>query len=1246
MNQIIDFLKAQWFAVFLVVVALGFAVFAIIARVRGGRWLPWLIAAGASLLAGAGGLALEPTLGGYIAGAAGLAFFVMFLILVLTSRWWVPAAYAFAGVLAFGLGGLGCTLAGKGLAELGRTIISLEPSQPWWLLLLLLIPLIVVWSYRSLAGLGRVRRWLALGLRCALVLFLTLALAEMRIKHQNENVTVLFLVDRSLSVPEEPDPNNPDLDRRWERVKLFINDAVEKRGSGHERDQAGLIVFGKRPRLELPPSDAPRFKLTEVASTIDPNYTDIAAAIKLALASFPEGSGKRIVLISDGNENLGDAKEQSRLAKLNGVQIDVVPLAAGKRNENEVLIESVQAPPIAQQGVQLPIRVVLRNHNPNPVRGLLKVKKYQRKSERFVLTDEALDALKARQLPADTLEKIRPLKGKVFESREEMTRELGKILNDAQRDEVVNAAMNNDPQGELVDEREVTVEPAGRGVPGLTTVTIKQPVNDAQRSYTYEAEFLPRNVVTPEGLKPVVGDRPQNNKVTTHVIARGQRRILLIEQEAGDHATLVREMTARKMKVSAIPARLLPKNKDNLSVLFSDFDAVILANLPAELLTEEQQEAIRTNTHEQGCGLVMIGGPDSYGAGGWQNTPVEKALPVDSEIKALKVQGKGGLVLIMHASEMADGNYWQKKIAKLAIEKLSTVDEIGVLHYDWGVHKWHIPLMEIGEKRAWMMGQIDKLTPGDMPDFDGPLQMAHKALIEPERELTTRHVIIISDGDPALSNNQLLAQMKKDKVTISTVGVATHGAPQSQALAAIAQATGGRFYNVTNPNMLPAVYIKETRLVSQSFLYEKKFTPRLVFKGGPTEKMGDPPPLYGFVRTSPKSGPLVEVPIESPKLTGDMTFPILAYWHYGLGKSVAFTSDARSQEGRRTWDRDWADSDMYVKFWEQVIDWVLRPTESKNLVVDPRYVTSEGKIKIVVDARDEKGQAELGLLLRGKVSTPSGKDEGLGKTDLKFTQTNSGVYEAEIKAEEAGSYFVNVQAYRMVNKKDKEGKVVLGPDGKPEKVEEAYDSARSGVTVPYSPEYADLETNTKLLEDLRAMTDGKSYADDAKDLAAAVSSNDLFRRPPATYKNVQPVWYWLVFLAAVGLLFDVGVRRIAVEMGGVVTAVTAAWDRLRGRMAASEAVPEFFDRLRTRKAAIGQALETGGAKAAKRFDADDAPTTTAAPPPGADAAPTAPPIQRPARPKVQEPAAEGGDFLGRLKKAKKRAMQDHEKDEE
>src|SRR5207302_536833 len=214
-----------------------------------------------------------------------------------------------------------------------------EPTKPWWLLLLGLIPLIVFWSYRSLAGLGPVRRWIAIGLRSVLIFFLVLALAEVRLRHENENITVLFLVDRSYSIPEEYDPETKGdsnrIDRRWERVEKFINDTVALRGPEHKYDRAGLILFGRRPRLELPPSNAPlfNFHFKDAASTIDGNYTDIAAAVNLALASFPEGTGKRIVLISDGNENLGNAEEQPRIAKINGAQIDGVPLASGYRTE-------------------------------------------------------------------------------------------------------------------------------------------------------------------------------------------------------------------------------------------------------------------------------------------------------------------------------------------------------------------------------------------------------------------------------------------------------------------------------------------------------------------------------------------------------------------------------------------------------------------------------------------------------------------------------------------------------------------------------------------------------------------------------------------------------------------------------------------------------------------------------------------------------------------------------------------------
>jgi hypothetical protein len=71
------------------------------------------------------------------------------------------------------------------------------------------------------------------------------------------------------------------------------------------------------------------------------------------------------LLLSDGNENLGNAEEQATLARQNGVPIDLVPLAEGYRQQNEVLIQAVEAPPQTAKGARLPIRVLVRNAHPS-----------------------------------------------------------------------------------------------------------------------------------------------------------------------------------------------------------------------------------------------------------------------------------------------------------------------------------------------------------------------------------------------------------------------------------------------------------------------------------------------------------------------------------------------------------------------------------------------------------------------------------------------------------------------------------------------------------------------------------------------------------------------------------------------------------------------------------------------------------------------------------------------------------------
>jgi uncharacterized membrane protein len=1173
MNSVTAYLMSgHWLAAILLAFAVLLFVGLLWQRQRTGQWSLSLLLAGSALfLLGAGGLGIVPAEYGLF-GAAGVAgiFVVLLIVVILTGSWWAPLGYAL-GALLLGLLGAGVVpMLGQILQEFGAFLATLEPLEPWWLLMLLLIPLLVWWSFRSLVGLGTTRRILALTLRSLLVLLLALALSETHAKQPDRNLTVMFLWDRSLSIPAEW---KEDVDLREQRILHFINAAVEQRGTGHEDDRVGVIVFGRRPRLELPPAAVKRIGFKKVLSQLDNTYTDIGGAIKLALATFPEGTAKRVVIISDGNENLGLAEEQARIARQNGVQIDVVPIAAVRRNLNEVLVERVEAPPFTDKDARVPLRIILRSFNPQVVVGTL------------TLTKSTL------------VKRKNPDTG------------------------------NIEPYFDKDESKPTRVKLKQ----GLNVFYMQQPGSKKEDSYSYEAKFIPELVETADGFlvhKGLPGDQIENNRASVNVIVRGERSLLFIEPRLGDHQLLLDRLRAARpnIKIHTITPEKLNGIAET-SLFLSQYDCVVLANVPADELDEKLHKAIRSNTYDQGSGLIMIGGPQSFGAGGWQNTEIEKALPVTMDIKSMKVESKSGLVMMMHASEMAEGNAWQRKIAKLAIEKLSPADMVGMLYFDHGAagggHVWHIPFGLIGPRRAAILGLVNTMTPGDMPDCDPAFVKAYTELTKAEYDLGTKHIIFISDGDHWAASPEVLKKIRDAKITCTTVCITTHGATEVQKMKAIADFTRGRSYHITKPDELPAIYIKESRLVSQSFVHEGKIQPEVKIAHGPTEGLNKVEPLFGFVRTTRRPSALVEVPIESPKV-GGYKFPILAEWQYGLGRSVAFTSDARTEPGGKpSWDRDWANSDTYMKFWEQTVDWALRPTETgKHLRLSTEQ--RDGKIRIIVEAREiDKTPLTNIEEFKAGITVPSLKSAEARKFDLKFEQKSSGVYEAAFPADEVGTYFINIRA-----KWKKDGAV------------EQTDSVRAGVTVPYSPEFAEMESNPALLEKLREVTGGNTYSEDETSLRRAAQSGDIFRAVPAGQPSLQPLWPWLVLLTAIVLLLDIAVRRIALEPRVGWTKAVALWSRLRGQ--AEVAVPEFLERLQSRKAQVDETLERH--KASRRFQSGDTPAgpveTAGGPVAPPSATPAAAPPPLPAAPAKQEEAT---DYASRLLKAKKRAIEEREK---
>src|SRR5262249_19209778 len=198
------------------------------------------------------------SIAGLLFVAAVLVLVVVAALLFISGAWYRPLAYGAPAAALFALGGVLLADGEHHVGNLAKSIIEIRfPYWPWLVLMLLAPPLVVAFGYRRLSK-DEYRPWIVMGVRLLGVCLLILALSEMSFDRTSRDMTVLFVLDRSQSIPEdtEVDPVKGEVDRRTQRVIKFLNDGVQKRGPAHKRDRAGLIVFGRRPRLDLPPSDA------------------------------------------------------------------------------------------------------------------------------------------------------------------------------------------------------------------------------------------------------------------------------------------------------------------------------------------------------------------------------------------------------------------------------------------------------------------------------------------------------------------------------------------------------------------------------------------------------------------------------------------------------------------------------------------------------------------------------------------------------------------------------------------------------------------------------------------------------------------------------------------------------------------------------------------------------------------------------------------------------------------------------
>src|SRR5881296_1377096 len=449
------------------------------------------------------------------------------------------------------------------------------------------------------------------------------------------------------------------------------------------------------------------------------------------------------------------------------------------------------------------------------------------------------------------------------------------------------------------------------------------------------------------------------------------------------------------------------------------YDAIFISNISAGDLGADRQKLLESAVRDFGVGLVCVGGDQTYAAGGYRGTPLETALPVNMELDSKKVLPSGAVALVMHGMEFMNGNQIARDCAIGVLEALGPQDQMGVLLWDGNEH-WLFPLARVGDKMA-MRRSIAGMNQGDLGSFQNIVSMAHEALKKSTASL--KHIIVFSDGDPAAPTPQLMQSIVGDRITLSTVLIAGHAGPDT--MISMADLGHGRFYDVRSPDQLPQIFIKEAAVILKSAIYEEPFKPQQASSSELIRGIGagEYPQLRGYVATSQK--PRAETPLLTDK--GD---PLLAHWQFGLGRAVAFTSDAKAK-----WAQDWLGWPKYRQLWSKIAKWSLRRLDNTDFTTDVTIDKGEGVIS--VEAVDDKGNYRNFLNLQSVVVSPKGE-----RQSVRLEQTGPGHYEARFPTKAVGAYMLN-----LMNIENGE---VRG-------------TQRLGASVNYSPEFIATEPNHNLL---------------------------------------------------------------------------------------------------------------------------------------------------------------------------------------
>ena len=354
------------------------------------------------------------------------------------------------------------------------------------------------------------------------------------------------------------------------------------------------------------------------------------------------------------------------------------------------------------------------------------------------------------------------------------------------------------------------------------------------------------------------------------------------------------------------------KNVD--TKLLSTFASVILNNVAAGQLGNDFLQQLEQYV-AHGGGLVTFGGERGYGLGGFRDSPIEKAMPLQSlppqtEEKRLNVAVQ--LVLDKSQSMGQESRLdFVKSAAAEVIKSLKPDDYLGVVAFDSQPFVV-VPIARMNEIRDQALAQIQNIFPTGSTRMLRALQDAGRLM---DRVPAGRkHIIVLTDGrlpDAGPMYLELTKQLRISGITLSAILLTD--SEGTYPLKEMSELGGGVFYVTTDPTKLPRIFMEDIkvstgeRTMKEAAEYEIKKGPSGIL----STTVAAFPSVKGYVQTKARPNVNLELSVEKPN-SGVAAEPLLASWNYEKGKAISFSSDIYGR-----WTDQWM---QWPKFSQFILD--------------------------------------------------------------------------------------------------------------------------------------------------------------------------------------------------------------------------------------------------------------------------------------------------------------------------------------